>query len=344
MSHKVKGPKNILLVLGFYGLVLLLTLLVCPFIGSEKLDLGLVLDDVTHHHQSIDSQILLDQRLPRVILAILVGGTLALTGAIFQVMLRNPLAEPYTLGVTGGGAVGASIAFFYPTLALNFGPFSTVQLFSLIGSGAVLGLIYLIATSENRLSMSSLLLAGVTLGIICGSFILLLRYLSSPHQLIIMDRWLMGGLDIIGYQDLAALFPLLIPGIGFLIITIPALNHLSFGTELAAGQGVDVHKIQKYAFLGGSMATAAVVSLAGPIGFVGLMIPHIVRSISGHDQRIVVIASFLLGATFLTLCDTLARTIIAPMEMPVGVITALLGGPFFLYLLVHHRSINQNRP
>ncbi|MFC1850778.1 FecCD family ABC transporter permease [candidate division CSSED10-310 bacterium] len=324
--------------LGLYCVPILLSLMICPLVGSENLDFQSIIQDLLTGDFSIDSQIIFEQRFPRVLLGLLVGGALAMTGAVFQVILRNPLAEPYTLGVTGGGAVGAALAFFYPALVITIGPFSTVQIFSLLGSSIILAIIYMIAIRQADLSMSSLLLAGVTLGITCGSFILLLRYLANPHQLVVMDRWLMGGLDVIGYRDLASLFPLLLPGFGFLIITIPSLNLLTLGKDMAAGQGVDVTRIQKYAFIGGSLATASVVSLAGPIGFVGLIIPHMVRKISGYDHRIVVPASFCLGSAFLVVCDTIARTIIAPMEMPVGVITALLGGPFFLYLLVSHRT------
>jgi iron complex transport system permease protein len=321
----------------FYSLPCLLSLIVCPLVGSELVDYRQLLADFHSGEFGIESQIVFEQRLPRVLLGLLVGGTLAATGAVFQVVLRNPLAEPYTLGVTGGGALGASLAFFFPALIIQVGPFSTVQLLSLGGSSLILAIIYGIARREPGISMNGLLLAGVTLGIICGSFILLLRYLASPHQLVIMDRWLMGGLDVIGFRDLVALFPFLVPGLGLLILTIPSLNHLSFGSELAAGHGVDVETMQRYAFIGGSLGTAAVVSLAGPIGFVGLMVPHIVRRLSGFDHRLVVPASFLCGGAFLVVCDTLARTIISPTEIPVGVITALVGGPFFLYLLITHR-------
>lgn len=326
--------RRFILILSGYALAVALTLLVCPFIGGETILPGRVIEDLRSGIWSIGTHIVIEQRLPRVILGLLAGGALAMTGAVFQVILRNPLAEPYTLGVTGGGAVGASLAFFYPSLVLSIGPFSTVQLLSVAGSSIILAVLYLMAKRQAGLSMSTLLLAGVTMGIICGSIILLLRYLSGPHQLIVMDRWLMGGLDILGGGEIASLMPLLVPGIGFLIMTIPSLNHLGFGRELAAGQGVDVTRIQRFAFIGGSLATAAVVSLAGPIGFVGLIVPHAVRRLSGGDQRIVVPAAWFAGGIFLVVCDTFARTIIAPMEMPVGVLTALCGGPFFLFILL----------
>jgi len=278
--------------------------------------------------------ILWSLRMPRVILGFLAGGTLAAVGAAFQVILRNPLAEPYTLGVASGGALGAAVAFWIPGLAVTLGPLSSLQLFSLAGCGAALALIYVLAHRPHGISMSTLLLAGVTIGILCGALIMLVRFLAKPTILVAMERWVMGGLDIFGYREVAALVPFLLPGLGLLAVQVPSLNHLSLGEEMAAGHGVDVAAVQREVFLGAGLATAAVVSVAGPIGFVGLIVPHAVRRLSGFDHRIVLPASFLVGGAFLVACDALARIIVTPAEMPVGILTALIGGPIFIRILL----------
>ena len=283
------------------------------------------------------SEILWALRVPRVLLGLLAGGTLALVGASLQVILRNPLATPYTLGVTGGGALGAVVAISVPGLSLANGPLSTVQVFALVGCGAALTLIYAFARRAQGISMPMLLLAGVTIGILCGALMLLVRYLASPNLLVAMDRWVMGGLDEPGYRGLAALAPFLLPGLGLLVLQIPKLNHLSLGEEMAAGHGIDVAAVHREVFLGAGLATAAVVSVTGPIGFVGLIVPHAVRRLSGFDHRVVLPASFLLGGAFLIACDTLARIVMAPSEMPVGILTALVGGPVFIGILLRRR-------
>jgi iron complex transport system permease protein len=304
-----------------YAVPFALVLAVAPFIGSE----------------SLGGPDILRLRLPRVILGLLAGGGLALAGAAFQVILRNPLAEPFTLGVTGGSAVGAVLALSVPALAFSVGPFSTVQVLSLIGAAFSLGLIYRLAKRPHGISMNTLLLAGVTVSILSAGAIMFIRYLANPYALMSMNRWLMGGLDVIGYRDLAALLPFYLPGLVLLLLQAPALNQLSLGEEMAAGHGVEVAMVQRWSFLGGGLLTAAIVSLTGPIGFVGLIVPHAVRRLSGFDQRVVLPASFLLGGAFLAACDTAARTLLAPLELPVGVVTALIGGPLFIRILLGRR-------
>lgn len=316
-------PRRCLLRIAAYALPCLVVLGIAPFVGS----------------QATTPEILWGLRVPRVLLGLLAGGTLALVGASLQVILRNPLATPYTLGVTGGGALGAVIAISIPGLQMTLRPlaFSTVQLFALAGCAATLLLIYAFARRPQGISTTLLLLAGVTIGILCGALMLLVRYLASPNLLVAMDRWVMGGLDEPGYRGLAALAPFLLPGLGLLALQIPTLNHLSLGEDMAAGHGVDVAAVHREVFFGAGLATAAVVSVTGPIGFVGLIVPHAVRRLSGFDHRIVLPASFLLGGAFLVACDTLARLVVAPSEMPVGILTALVGGPVFIGILLRRR-------
>jgi len=314
-------PRRCALILAAYLAPCLAVACAAPFVGSAR----------------TTAEIFWELRVPRVVLGLLAGGSLAMTGAALQVVLRNPLAEPYTLGVASGGALGAVIAIMLPGLAVSLGPLSSVQLFSLAGCGLALGLIYALARRPQGISMSMLLLAGVTVGILCGALILLVRFLAKPTILVAMERWVMGGLDVFGYRDLGALLPLLLPGLGLLVMQTPSLNHLSLGGEMAAGHGVDVAAVHREVFLGAGLATAAAVSVAGPIGFVGLIVPHAVRRLSGYDHRIVLPASFLLGGAFLVACDALARLAVAPAEMPVGILTALVGGPIFIHILLRRR-------
>lgn len=192
--------------------------------------------------------------------------------------------------------------------------------------------IYLVGTAHvSKQSVEDVRGAIETLSLV---FIMLIRYISSPNLLVAMDRWLMGGLDATGYRKIASILPLLLQGAGILLIQATSFNHLALGKEMAMGHGVNVANLQRTSFLAGSLLVAAIVSLTGPIGFVGLLTPHAVRRLSGYNHLIVLPASFLLGASFLVLCDTIARTVVSPTEMPVGIITTLIGGPFFIYLLL----------
>jgi iron complex transport system permease protein len=321
-------------------LYLLLAAVVLPvamLIGSEFINPIAAAKDIAASMPSTHSEILVRLRIPRVLMAFIAGGILAMTGSVFQAILRNPLATPYTLGTTGGGTLGAVIAISIPAFSINFGPFSTVQLFSLIGSFLTLGLIYRMSTRSQGLSTNTMLLTGITIGILCGAMIMLVRYMSSPHMLVAMDRWLMGGLDLVGYGQLCSVAWLLIPGAGIMLMQARSLNHLSLGELTAGGHGVNVPKVRRNCFIGGAMATAAVVSIAGPISFIGLIVPHICRIINGSDHRIILPCSFLSGGVLLVICDTIARTIISPTEIPVGIITAVIGGPVFIFLLLKNR-------
>ncbi len=335
-TNRLLTRRNCIVSISLYLVSAVLVLIAAPFIGSEPIRPGVVFRDIIGNgsNRSTEAMIFVYQRAPRVLLGFLVGGSLALVGGVLQVILRNPLAAPATLGLTGAGSVGAVLAISIPTLSISWGPFSTVQLFALLGSALALGAIYLMARSPQGVSMNTLLLAGVMIGIICGAVIPLIRFLAHPNYLVAMDRWMMGGLDVIGFRELAGLFPFLLPGVGLLFMQMSALNHLSLGEEIAMGQGVNVAAVQRVSFIAGSLSVAGVVSIAGPIFFVGLIVPHCVRRISGFDHRIVLPGTFLAGGTFLVFCDIFARTLIAPTEMPVGIITAILGGPFFIYLLI----------
>ncbi|MCD6415345.1 MAG: iron ABC transporter permease, partial [Planctomycetes bacterium] len=259
---------------------------------------------------------------------------LAVVGAMFQGLLRNPLATPHTLGVSAGGALGAVVAISLGLEAPAVGSVSSVQLFALAGSLVCVAAIYLLARREGGISPLKLLLAGVTLGLICSAMIMFVRFISDPMKLMVVDRWLMGGLDVQGYRSLGALLPFLLPALVALLSQASAMNQLALGEEMAGGRGVNVGAVQAEVFFAGSVLTAAAVSVAGPIGFVGLIVPHVVRGIFGPDHRLLLCLSFLAGGVFLAGADTLARVVFKSTELPVGVLTSMLGGPFFLVVLM----------
>jgi len=324
-----------LTVVAVFALLAAAAALVALTIGSSHVDLREALaafSDPARRDDSAAFQILFRQRLPRIILGLLVGGALGLAGTAFQAILRNPLADPYTLGVASGSAVGAVMAISFGH-QLAIGPFSSVQVASLAGAAGITWLIYRLGVRERVLRMEALLLAGVTVALVASSAILLVRTLVDPMHLVAIDRWMMGGLAVIGLREVAAVLPLMLPGSVILAMLAPAFNQLAFGEELAHGRGVDPDLVQKVGFVAGSVLTAAAVSVSGPIGFVGLIVPHAVRRLVGPDHRLLLPAAMLAAAGFLVLCDALARWLLAPTELPVGVVTAVVGGPVFVGLL-----------
>ncbi len=341
--------------LGLYGMVAGVVVCVAPLIGSETLEWGRLWTEWGRGEWSRDLDILFALRAPRVVLAFLAGAGLALTGAVFQALLQNPLATPYTLGVAGGGSLGAVFWLYLPALVARvgwgrgqewlesvrdgWGPFNGFQMCSMLFSAAVAWAIYRFSRRGGALSTAALLLSGVTLSLICSAAIMLIMYLSDPNDVMRITVWLMGGLDVTGWRGTLSVLPVLIPASLVLLAQAKALDQIALGEELAAGRGVAVDRLRRVCFFGGSLVTASVVAVTGPIGFVGLMAPHIVRRLTGPDHRLLLPCAFLGGGVFLVTCDTIARTAFSPAELPVGVITAMLGGPFFLYLLIRRPDL-----
>ncbi len=311
-------------------------LLLAPTVGSTPISLWRAFDRSIPWADNVDAQIFFVARLPRVLAAGLVGGALAASGVVLQALLRNPLATPFTLGVSAGAALGAMLAI---AAGLDLGALgvSSVPLASFAGSMVATALVYGLARSQSRgLSTNVLLLAGVTLNSFFSALILFVQYLADFTQTFRTVRWLMGDLDVGGYAPLVAALPLVVAALIAFAVLARSLNLLSLGSDAAAARGVDVVRAERLAFLSASLATGAAVSLAGPIGFIGIVVPHIVRLLVGSDHRLVLPASLFGGAAFLIACDLVARTALAPLELPVGVVTAMIGGPFFLWQLVRH--------
>jgi len=321
-----------------FGGAALLTCLFAPLIGSTPIHISRVFDRSGAFAENLDAQIFFVARLPRVLSGALVGSALAAAGVVFQALLRNPLATPFTLGVSAGAALGAMLTIaLLPSLDSVLGV-SAVPLASFTGSLGATAIVYALARSRRHgLSTDVLLLAGVTLNSFFSALILFVQFLADFTQTFRTVRWLMGDLDVSSYAPLVAALPPLVLAFGAFLFLPRALNLLSLGEEGAAARGIDVHRTQRIAFLSASLATGAAVSLGGPVGFIGIVIPHLVRLLVGARHLLVLPASLFGGAAFLVVCDTVARTALAPIELPVGVITAMIGGPFLLWLLIRGR-------
>ncbi|MFZ4695053.1 MAG: iron chelate uptake ABC transporter family permease subunit [Verrucomicrobiia bacterium] len=316
---------------------------IAPFFGAEPISVGRAFHEMT----SLDSSRweigthILALRIPRVAMAALAGMALACVGAAFQSVLRNPLAEPYTLGVAGAAALGAVIPISLPALSFSAGPFSGVQVWALAFSlGSVFLLARLCRLGWVGRSVTGLLLAGITLGLTSSALILLVRFAANPLTVSALDRWMMGGIEVTGWRDVTAAAPFVFAGIAALLLRARDLNQLEFGEETALGRGVEAARAQRWILVGGSLATAGVVSVTGPIGFVGLLVPHLVRRLTGSDLRLVLPGSLFAGAALLVIADTAARSISIAgrgAELPVGILTSLVGGPLFLALLMRRR-------
>jgi len=283
------------------------------------------------------SVIVLEVRLPRVLLAFLVGASLAAVGVALQALLRNPLADPYILGVSSGAALGAVLAL-QMGIGWAFAGFSALHLFAFLGAGATIVTIYRVVVTEGRVPVYTLLLAGVIINAIISALILFITSVSDSTSAFRMFFWLMGNLTTLGYTGLGALAVLVAVGIGLLCGQARNLNLLALGEETARGLGLAVERVKHLIFLTTALVTGAVVAVSGLIGFVGMVVPHAMRMVLGADHRLLLPAAALFGGVFLMVADTVARSLLAPTELPVGVITALCGGPFFIYLLIRHRG------
>jgi iron complex transport system permease protein len=298
--------------------------------GSELrlTDLGDLLDPSTTLFQF---------RLPRVLGGALVGAALAAAGSAFQAALRNPLAEPYALGVSSGASLAAFLAIELGIDQSWLGQ-SGVGLAALAGAAVTVLLVWRLARFGNELPPATLLLAGVTIALFCSAASMLVQYMAGFGETQRMMRWLMGGLDGLLFPALVRAAPAVAVGLAVLLALGRDLNALSAGGDAAASVGVSPARATGLAFATASLLVGAAIALAGPIGFVGLLVPHATRALVGPDHRVLLPCSMLGGAALLVLCDTVSRIALAPSELPVGVVTALLGGPFFLYLLLREKT------
>jgi len=267
-------------------------------------------------------------RFPRVLLAAFLGATLSLGGLVFQALLRNPLAEPYILGISGGSAIGAIIG-----ILMGLSRFPGVWLTSFAGSLSTLMVLYIMAAQSARLRTNNLLLSGVMVNAFCSAIIMFLISMTQDSRLHNILFWLMGDLSAVNIGNVIALGVTVIPCFVVIFTRSHAMNLFALGNDMARSMGVNVKTTSTILLLVTTLMVSATVSYCGLVGFVGLVIPHMLRLVLGFDHRILAPASILGGAAFLVICDTLARTLPEQGEMPVGVVTAMIGAPLFVYLL-----------
>jgi len=314
--------------------LLVVCVFAAPMIGSSNIDVGRVFNAGAPFDQNIDAQIFFIARLPRALAAALVGASLAAAGVVFQALLRNPLATPYTLGVSTGASLGAMLAITFGW-SLPWLPLPAVSASALAGAMCSVLIVYWLARARHAgLSTTVLLLAGVTLNAFFSALILFVQYIGNFADVYLAMRWLMGNLDVSSYGPIVGALPLVAAASAMFVWLARPLNLMAAGVEAAESRGLDAHRTQRLAFFGASIITGAAVAVGGPIGFIGIIVPHLVRLVVGADHRIVLPVAAFTGGAFLVACDVVARTVIAPVEIPVGIVTATIGGPFFLWMLV----------
>ncbi len=329
-------PKKLIVRTALALVVLVVVMLLCLTIGSEKVSLKAIFSVPAAKTAANPAyEILVKFRLPRIVLACLVGAALACSGVVFQALLRNPLADPYILGISSGAGLGVMIAVISGLNWTLWGR-SPIAVFAFFGALGTVWLVWFIGRLTGKFHITGLLLAGVVVNAFFSAVIMFLTSIAKAQQVHSTIFWLMGNMTEGDALVLWVGTGCVLAGILALYYISPQLNALSFGADDARSMGVNITRTRTIAFAVAAAITAIAVSLSGLIGFVGLVIPHAVRLIFGPDHRQLLPLSAVTGAIFLVIADTLARTIIAPAQLPVGVVTAIVGGPFFLILLVKY--------
>jgi len=333
---KIVTLKRVIIVSILLCFLLILVILFSVTVGSVKVrpirSITILLQPILGLKEGgteAEQAIVLSLRFPRALLAGLVGAGLSVSGAIFQALLKNPLADPYILGVSSGAAVGAIVAILMGLSILSFG----LPLASFAGALLAILTVFYFGRQEGKIRPNTLLLAGVIIGSFLSALIMFFISISQKEELHTIIFWLMGDFSFSNYQTILIIFPYILLSFLFLYSRARQLNLILSGEENALQLGVNVENLRLISYLSASLITAASVSVCGLIGFVGLIVPHSVRLIFGPDHRLLIPSSAFVGASFLIASDTFARTLLAPVELPVGVITAAFGGPFFIYLL-----------
>lgn len=329
--------KKLILRVAVAGLFLVVVMAGCLLIGSQEISLrnvlqGPMMDGVPNS----DYQILVGIRLPRIILAAIVGAALACSGVVFQAILRNPLADPYILGVSSGAGLGSIIAVMLGWTWTFYG-LSALMVASFIGAMGTVWLVWTIGKVTGRVHVTGLLLAGVVVNALFSAVIMFLSSIATASKFQTTMLWLMGSFaELDQISPLIASGVIVLLGVVFLMTLGNQLNILSFGRQDARSLGVPIERTCFLAFGCAALITSVAVSFSGLVGFVGLVVPHAVRLVAGPDHRQLIPLSAIIGAAFLVLADAVARVVVAPAMLPVGVITAMVGGPFFLILLIRY--------
>ena len=306
----------------------LLALILCPLYGFSEIELANIFDP--EHQQYL---IFWQFRVPRILLCWVCGAGLAIGGMAFQALFRNELASPFTLGVSGGAALGVAVITMLEIQIINENSSIFYSLAAFLGCLIAIAFILIFHRLRPRAPIGDLLLAGVAISFVFNSLILFIQYMANPDDITSLVYWMMGGMQIVGYKPLLYIAPLVLPAM-FIIYSLRSELDLLFSCEqLAATRGVQIRKCQRLIFLAVSLMCAGLVSLCGPIGFVGLVVPHIGRRIYGPNHKTLFWQSLFLGAFFLCFCDLLCRVLPKQGELPIGIMTALIGTPFFIYII-----------
>ncbi|QIA09003.1 FecCD family ABC transporter permease [Draconibacterium halophilum] len=314
--------------------LLLVSVLFSLSSGEVKISLS-QLPQILSDNGSIEYTVLTKIRIPRILLAIGVGGALSLSGVVLQGIYRNPLVEPYTLGISGGAALGVAVAIVFGLNALSF---FSLPAFGFVGALFTLFVVYFLSIKRGGLSINSMLLIGVMVSFVSSSAMMFLMSISTSDNLHNIVFWVMGSLDESNNSLIAIAFYSSLAGLAISYFFAQTLNALRLGEVKARHLGINTGLAIKLLFFVASLLTGIAVSVAGVIGFVGLVIPHVIRLVIGNDYRILLAGSFLGGAIFLILSDIIARTIISPNELPIGVITGFVGGLVFIIVLSRSKS------
>lgn len=324
--------------LGLAGLAAIASLLLTPGFGSVSIEVGAEWSRWMGPREDWGPNTrVLDLRVSRTLLAFVAGGALACAGAVLQSLLRNGLATPYTLGIASAGSFGAFLVLAFPGswLAIGLGSTGAALLAALGSLALVLGL------ARRSPRVDGLLLAGITLNFLFGAGVMLVRYLADPLRLAAMERWILGSVEAVSLDEAGGLALWVIAPLIALLWMARDLDQLAFDEELAAARGVQVRRVRALALLAAGLLTAATVARVGPIGFLGLLVPHAVRAGTGLRHRSLLLGCFLTGGALLTLADAVARSWAVggrSAELPVGILTALIGGPCFLFLLLRRST------
>lgn len=327
--------KRLLAVSFLFLLLIFVAMFLGLSLGSTKTGLNEVLKSLLRREEAdpVLNTIIWNIRFPRVLLAALVGATLSLGGLVFQALLRNPLAEPYILGISGGSAIGAIIG-----ILMGLSRFPGVSFISFMGSIATLLLILVMSSGQSILKKDSLLLSGVMINAFCSAIIMFLISMTQDYRLHNIIFWLMGDLSMATIRQAVILTAMLFPCYILIFWLSHSMNLLLMGKEMAQTMGVNIKAVTVTLLLTTSFMVSATVSHCGLIGFVGLVMPHLLRLIFGPDHRVLVPACVMGGGAYMVLCDLLARTLPEQGEMPAGVITAIIGAPLFIFLLKRSRQ------
>ncbi len=320
--------------IGVLFLVSVVFMLTTPFIGATEISISRIFASTL---SDSEAQIFWEIRVPRVIFGFLAGVGLAAAGVVFQSIFRNSLASPFTLGVSSAASFGAALSIKFGAASSFFGaagPTISAFLAALLSVLVILGL----SSGKRSVSEGGLLLCGVALSLFFSSLVVVLQYLGTMGQLFSITRFLMGSFDLVGYDAVKIVFPFVAVGVVISILLSRGLDLLSIGDQFAQTRGLSPRVVRNILIVTISLVVAVIISICGVVGFVGIIVPHMARQMVGATHKNLLVASLLLGGSLLLLCDTIGRVVLAPAEIPVGVITSLIGGPFFLWLVLRSQS------